>query len=223
MSRNTAVRSFLTGLGVAVLVIACTPENISAPPTAATNASIGPSASKGSQAPPAGGQLAPGSNSGTADSLLPAITRKHELKSAVTVTQVIGIKGGTIKIGQAGLTVVFSPGALLQDTPITVTADAGSLISYEFGPHGTQFHAPVAIEQDMKQTSIDKKIDQANSLYGGYMPLGTGDIVGDSASVSELHHAETSIGIDPLGKPELKTSVFIVWHFSGYILIGARR
>ncbi|MDQ2890136.1 MAG: hypothetical protein M3R65_06215 [Gemmatimonadota bacterium] len=218
MRSKTVVRSFLTGLGIALLATACTPERVSGPQavasTASATASIMASASKA-------GPVASFPPGPASDQLRPAITRKHALKSDITVTQVIGAKGGTIHIGKAGLTVVFSPGALLQKTPITVTANAGSLISYEFGPHGTQFYAPVAIEQDMKQTTIDKKISQANNLFGGYMPNGTSDIVGDSARVTELHKSHTTIGVDYFGKPQMKTSVFIVWHFSGYILISA--
>jgi hypothetical protein len=147
--------------------------------------------------------------------------RQHPLKANVTVTQTIGPNGGQIKIPQAGLTVIFSKGAVQQSTNITVTADAGSLISYEFGPHGTQFLAPVAIEQDMQQTTAGPHPDQ--TLYGGYMPDGVADIVSDSARVSEMHQSLTNAGVDNSGKPQMKQAVFTVWHFSGYILIGARR
>jgi hypothetical protein len=136
---------------------------------------------------------------------------------------VIGPKGGQIKIGEAGLTVVFSKGAVLQNTTITVTADSGSLVSYEFGPHGTQFLAPVAIEQDMQKTTFAGKPDKATTLYGGYLLHGAADIKGDSANVSEFHAAQSSVGIDSFGKKQLKDAVYVVWHFSGYILISTRQ
>jgi hypothetical protein len=151
------------------------------------------------------------------------VTRNHPLSKSITVSGVIGPKGGQIKIGEAGLTVVFSKGAVLQNTTITVTADAGSLVSYEFGPHGTQFLAPVAIEQDMQKTTFGGKPDKAATLYGGYLLHGTSDIVGDSAKVSEFHAAQSSVSTDSFGKKQLKDAVYVVWHFSGYILISGRQ
>jgi hypothetical protein len=151
------------------------------------------------------------------------VTRIHPLTQAITVSGVIGPKGGQIKIGEAGLTVVFSKGAVLQNTTITVTADSGSLVSYEFSPHGTQFLAPVAVEQDMHKTTFDLKKSQTANLYGGYLAHGTTDITGDSAKVSEFHAAQTSVGTDSSGKPQLNDAAYVVWHFSGYILISARQ
>jgi hypothetical protein len=224
MFRNAALRSFLTGLGIAVLATACTPENVAGPQlAAAAPATVGVSASKGGLVGSLVGGLTSTLNTVVSDLLHPAIMRKHSLKHDVTVSRIIGVKGGKIQIGEAGLTIEFAPGALLQDTRITATANAGSTISYEFGPHGTQFHAPVTIEQDMKKTTIDKKVAQADDLFGGYMPNGVSDIVGDSVKVSELHKSDTKVGKDFMGRPELKTSTFTVSHFSGYILISGRR
>lgn len=222
MHYKSAVRTLVVGIGVALLATACTPEGVSAPQSltasAATGVVVAPLASTHPDAVPA-----TAAGSGDAASFQMAVTRKHALKSDITKTQVIGSQGGKIKIDKAGLTVVFSPGALLRDTPITVTANAGTLVSYEFGPHGTQFHAPVNIEQDMKQTTSAKKLRQANTLFGGYMVHGVSDIVGDSVKVTELHKSDTKIGKDSLGRPELKKSTFVVSHFSGYILISTRR
>jgi hypothetical protein len=228
MFRNAGLRSFLTGLGVAGLLVACAPENVSSPA-----ADLSASAAKGAPLGKVlGGALTGvvGAVSQTATGLTavvdgilqPAIGRKKALKTDVTVTKVIGAKGGTISIKQAGLTVTFAPGALLQDTRITATANSGSLVSYDFGPHGTQFHAPVTITQDMRQTVIDRKLEQADSLFGGYMPNGIADISGDSVNVSEVHKSDTKIGTDWLGRKVMTTSSFIVSHFSGYILISGR-
>lgn len=218
MLRRAVVRSFLTGLGVALIATACTPENISAPVALASPAGsiLGPSAAK---APPKDPK---GMASADTGSFQQAIQRKHALKSDITVTQVIGVKGGTLRIPQAGLTIEFAPGALTMNTPITATALAGSLVAYEFGPHGTQFQAPVTITQDMKQTTIDKKASQADSLFGGYMPQGAADINGDSVHVSEMHKSDTKVGKDFFGGKVLKSTSFVVPHFSGYILISGR-
>ena len=243
MGCNTAMRSFLVALGAAIISTGCGSDGISGPRSSGPIGTLGSGTGSDSTTSPAD-TTSPPPDSVTAAALAlasqsppppppaqpappgppqPAITRQHALKKSITVTQTIGPRGGQIKIEQAGLTVVFSKGALPQNTTITVTADAGSLISYEFGPHGTQFQAPVAIEQDMQQTTIGSRTDQAKKLYGGYMPDGISDIAGDSAKVSETHQSLTSLGIDGTGKPQLKQSVFTIWHFSGYILIGARQ
>lgn len=251
MSRLTVFRTFFGGLGVVLLATACGGDNIAGPPpgnpigvsasvsdssaadslTAAALAQAAAAGPSGSTVPgtpttppPPDSSNTPSPPAPAADSTpRPGITRSHPLVSDITVSGVIGPKGGEIKIGEAGLTVVFSKGAVLQNTTITVTADAGSLVSYEFGPHGTQFLAPVAIEQDMHKTTFDIKASQTATLYGGYLAHGTSDITGTSAKVAELHATQTSVGADSSGKPQLKSAVYVVWHFSGYILISGRQ
>jgi hypothetical protein len=156
------------------------------------------------------------------DILYPVVQRKVALAHPITVTRQIGVAGGSISIPEAGLTITFARGALLKSTPITATADSGRAVSYEFGPHGTQFQAPVTIAQDMSFTTLADKTSSASNIQGGYTPHGLGDIVnGLLARVAELLKATTTIVIGSDGKAHLGTSSFIVKHFSGYILIGA--
>ena len=234
MFRTAILRSLITGLGIVVVATACTPENVSGPqgspsaPSAAVTAPAvstpGANASMGLlggilQLP---GALVQTVTQTLSDLLYPVVQRKEALAHPITVTQMIGASGGTIAIDQAGLTITFARGALRGATQITVTADSGKAVSYEFGPHGTQFNAPVTIQQDMSLTTLADKPGSASSIQGGYTPDGLGDIIGGLlARVAELLKATTTIVIGSDGQAHLGTSSFVVKHFSGYILIGA--
>lgn len=210
MSRTRLLRSGLAGLGLAILGIGCAPDGATAPAPADV-----PSMSF-VKSPP----LPVLSSNGKAS--VPIVTRKKALPADITVTQNIDSTGGVIEIKEAGFRVTFSPGAVAQSTPITVTAYAGAYISYGFGPHGLQFMAPVTIEQDMKGTNMKDKVAGIESIHGVYAPDGQADLTPDGrANVSEILGADTRIGIDPVrGKAELKSTKFIIRHFSGYMLMG---
>jgi hypothetical protein len=234
MRRSAILRSLITGLGIAVAATACAPENLSgpqaplSPPSAAITApaatTLTASASTGllGSVLQLSGTLVQTVATPISDLLYPVVQRKQPLSQSITVTRVIGYAGGTITIKDAGLTITFSRGALLSSTPITVTADAGSAVSYQFGPHGIQFYAPVTISQDMSLTTLADKPSAASSIQGGYTANGLSDIVGGLlARVAELLNATTTTVLGADGKIHLGTSSFIIKHFSGYILIGA--
>lgn len=223
MRKSLSLRSLIAGLGMAALAAGCTPENLSAPKaslttpsaTASANAANSPSAS-----PDLLGGLLNTVTTTVSKLLFPVVQRQTALPAPITVTKVIPTSGGTISIPEAGMSITFAPGALLAATPITVTADAGKAISYEFGPHGIQFHAPVTIRQDMSSTTLVNDVSAAARVAGGYTPNGLGDIIGGLlARVAEILKATTSIVIGADGKAHLGTSSFIIKHFSGYILI----
>ena len=155
------------------------------------------------------------------DLLFPVVQRKQALANSITVSRVIGYSGGTIAIDQAGLKITFARGALRSNTLITVTADAGRAVSYEFGPHGIQFYAPVTIQQDMSLTTLADNPGAASGIRGGYTANGLADIInGLLARVAEILDATTTIITGPDGQAHLGTTSFIVKHFSGYILIS---
>ena len=236
MFRTSIVRSAVVGLGLALVATGCTPENLSGPQNALTP----PNAAITAPAVAAPLQATPGANANllggvlnltgtlvqtvvkTVDDLLyPVVQRKQALAHPIRVTHMIGVAGGSIAIPQAGLTITFARGAVLKSTPITVTADSGRAVSYEFGPHGTQFYAPVTIQQDMSLTTLADKPGAAPGIQGGYTANGLQDIVGGLlARVAELLKATTTIVIGRDGKAHLGTSSFIIKHFSGYILIS---
>jgi len=236
MFRTSIVRSTIFGLGVALIATGCTPENVSGPQASLTP----PNAAVSAPAVAAPLATAPGANAnllggvlkltGTVvqtvvqtvnDLLYPVVQRTQPLAHPITVTHTIGTAGGSISIPEAGLTITFARGAVLRSTPITVTADSGKAISYEFGPHGTQFYAPVTIKQDMSLTTLADKPSAASGIHGGYTANGLQDIVGGLlARVAELLDATTTVIIGRDGRAHLGTSSFIIKHFSGYILIS---
>ncbi len=228
MFHSKLVRSLVTGVGIVLLSTACTPENISGPQAPLTTPSAtvaGPNASASVNL--LGGILQlPGSLIQTvtktvSDLLFPVVQRKEALANSITVSRNIGVDGGTIAIDEAGLRITFAPGALRRTTRITVTADSGRAVSYEFGPHGTQFYAPVTIQQDMSVTTLADRPDAAPGIRGGYTANGLADIInGLLARVAEILDATTTIVTGRDGRAHLGTTSFVVKHFSGYILIS---
>ncbi|MEO8621507.1 MAG: hypothetical protein ABI625_10610, partial [bacterium] len=92
----------------------------------------------------------------TVNKLLTAVVgvqRNTPLASSITVTKTIGSAGGTLSIPQAGVTVTVPSGALASNTVITMTARAGSLIAYDFAPHGITFAKPLVFTQSLAGTN----------------------------------------------------------------------
>lgn len=79
--------------------------------------------------------------------------RTTPLAAAVTVSQLVGPDGGTLAIPAAGVTVTVPAGALDRATTITMTARAGSLLAYDFAPHGITFAKPLTLTQSLAGTS----------------------------------------------------------------------
>ncbi len=143
-----------------------------------------------------------------------ALRSHHPLKGAVTVTKSIGPKGGVIKIKKLGVRIYFPKRALSEKTEITVKALGGSVVGFEFGPHGLTFDAPVEI-----------RIDRDSPLLAD-LDLGDDDGDGSAYTLSGL------VGIYFLGDPltgviPLETLpmyvdgdvvVLEISHFSGYAI-----
>jgi hypothetical protein len=231
MFRTSIVRSTIFGLGVALIATGCTPENLSGPQTSLSppNATVtstvaptpGPTASLLGSVVQLTGTVVQTVDQTVSSLLYPVVQRQTALARPITVTQTIGTAGGSIAIPAAGFTIKFARGAVLQSTRITVTADSGKAISYEFGPHGIQFYAPVTITQDMSLTTLVNDPGAASGIRGGYTANGLLDIInGLLAHVAELLKATTTIVIGADGQAHLGTSSFIIKHFSGYILIS---
>jgi hypothetical protein len=138
------------------------------------------------------------------------LTRKVALKKDITVTAVIGANGGVITVPEAGLTLTVPRGAVASNTKFTVTALAGKLVAYEFGPHGTKFPNALQATQDLKVTNF--------SLLDGLLPLRAGyfadrtslDEKNETALVSELLNGVT--------QPLTGKFNFEIKHFSGYVV-----
>jgi len=144
--------------------------------------------------------------------LLPVrgVTRSTPLANDLSVSAVIGAKGGTITIPEAGLTLVVPPGAVKNDTKFTATALAGRLVAYEFEPHGTTFAVPLQFRQDLKKTSLLAALTSP-LLDGAYFTdrdklsdeLGIALVSEVLPATTDLLHAHVSFPIN---------------HFSGYLV-----
>ena len=139
------------------------------------------------------------------------VTRDVPLTAPVSASAQIGVLGGQIAIPEVGLTVTVPAFAVTATTTITVTAVPGSLIAYEFEPHGLTFKAPLAVTQSLAATSADKNGLVPGVLYGGYFPDASSlDQIGGTAAVDEI----LRVSIDRF----LGQATFSVLHFSGYLL-----
>jgi hypothetical protein len=136
------------------------------------------------------------------------LQRTTALAAPITVQQTIGIYGGTLSIPAAGVSVYVPAGAVSRPTLITMTARAGTLVAYDFEPHGIVFNKPLVFTQRLSGTKVS--ILQAPLLKLGY--YSDPSLLGQTtALVSDL------IG----GLINVLTWTFTapIKHFSGYIVL----
>lgn len=221
MSHKLPTRATLAGLALAVLAVGCAPDQLTAPQ--ATAKVVQPSGSL------LGGLL--GTVTGVVGGvvnvvgslLLPAVQRSNALPTDVAVTQTIGVTGGTISIPQAGMKIVFSPGALTQPTSITATANAGGYVAYSFEPHGIQFSAPVVVMQDASYVQTSGLLGGLSSVQGGYMSDGISDLDQSTGTVTVSEQLPTSTSFMYFNGHWTNVTSYTIKHFSGYILTGGRQ
>jgi hypothetical protein len=134
-----------------------------------------------------------------------------------TVSAVIGPDGGSLSLPGSDFTMNIPSGALSAQTTITVVSKAGRHVAYEMLPHGLRFLKPVTAVQGLQNTAA-YGTDAGNAIRTAYLPEGNDNIdVDDVASPSELEAATTYYyGAEPVAE----TQVWIINHFSRYILIS---
>ena len=144
---------------------------------------------------------------GTVNTLLPGAQRNVPLASSISVSKIIGSAGGTLSIPQAGVTVTVPSGALSANTVVTMTARAGSLIAYDFAPHGVIFAKPLVFTQNLSGTNVTS-VTAALLKLGYYSDPSL--LTATGGTVSEL------IG----GNVNLLNWTFTssIMHFSGYMV-----
>lgn len=125
----------------------------------------------------------------------------------------------SLSIGSAGLTLVFPPGAVSEPLHVTIVANAGRLITYEFLPHGVTFNVPVEVRQELRETTAWRNNALTSNFVGGYLARGLADIdaVTGTGALSELFPVVYRHGTGPTaaGAP---VATFQTSHFSGYTL-----
>ena len=143
--------------------------------------------------------------------LVTGAQRTSPLPSSITVTQAIGIAGGTLSLPQAGATIIVPAGALTATTLISMTARVGNVIAYDFAPHGTTFAKPVVFTQTLAGTNVPPLL--VAQLQLGYYADPTA-LTTLGGSVSEFI----------IGSANLVNGTFTsnIVHFSGYMVACGR-
>jgi hypothetical protein len=136
------------------------------------------------------------------------VLRTTPLAAPITVSKTIGRAGGVLSIPAAGVSVVVPAGALNADTKITMTARAGSLLAYDFEPHGVTFNVPLVFTQSLNGTNAGllSPLGLRLGYYSDPSLLGK-----TTAIVSELVTGVTSLLTRTFTAP--------IKHFSGYVVI----
>ena len=139
------------------------------------------------------------------------VQRTTPLASSISVSRTIGADGGTLSIPAAGITVTVPAGAVASNTVFTMTARSGSLIAYDFAPHGITFAQPLVFTQSLSGTNAT--ILNAPQLTLGYY-TDPSLLTALGGLVSEL------IG----GNVNLLSWTFTsnIKHFSGYMMACGR-
>jgi hypothetical protein len=116
------------------------------------------------------------------------VTWDTPITTSQSASAVIGVLGGQIRIPGLGLTVTVPALALTTPTTITVTAVPGSVVAYEFEPHGLQFNVPLVVTQRLSGTSASQQHGVIPGvLYGGYF-----------ADVSEINQLNGTSLVDEI-------------------------
>lgn len=139
------------------------------------------------------------------------VRREHALAKDVTVQAVIGPRGGSLEIPEAGFTLVVPRGAVTSATRFSVTALAGDLLAYEFGPSGSVFPIPLEGTQDMRATNVRKLPRHAELRLGYFVTPSDVDATSHRAAVAQEQTVEVLGGGQRLG--------FQIPHFSGWIIL----
>ena len=140
----------------------------------------------------------------------PGLLRARPLAAAVTRTYTVTNSGGYFALAEAGLHIFVPQGAVGRDTPLTmtVTAPAGDVVAYEFGPHGTLFNKPLILVQDLHVTNWQRK---TAALDVGYFANAADlDVTAKTALVRERMPTYLDVNGSRL--------YWGVDHFSGYMV-----
>ena len=142
------------------------------------------------------------------DTTVTALRWQTPLESDISRSAVIGPAGGSISIGELGFRFTVPAGALSEPTNVTVTAVAGSIVAYEFAPHGLRFDERATFSQELRYTGLTSVLGVL--MRGAYFESRDDLFPDGTAEVSEL--IPTRLDILPLRVR------FPVKHFSGYIV-----
>lgn len=151
------------------------------------------------------------------------LERNKPLDADAVASATIGPNGGAIRLSDAGFTLIVPRGAVASPTNFTVAAVPGSLVAYEFEPHGMTFAVPLVAVQDLRGTSSHGNSVSPLTLFAGYFRnAGEIDNAGSRATIHEAADVDShgnSNGDSQGGEGKKGKSVtFPIFHFSGYLV-----
>jgi hypothetical protein len=120
--------------------------------------------------------------------------------------------------------VTFPVASVPAPTKICLRAEAGTLLTYTFEPHGLQFNRHITVEQNLHGTSAYHTPGIAETLTAGYLSDGVARDV-DADGVAEFAETFQTRVFDDVRLPTKTsptTATFRTTHFSGYALASGR-
>jgi hypothetical protein len=133
--------------------------------------------------------------------------------SQMTQSAVIGPAGGSVSIPN-GVRLIVPKGAVSTNVTFSVTRLPGTIVAYDFQPHGTTFAQPLTVQQPTLGTNLFK-LDPATSIQGAYF-LGTSLLNETTGTAAVAEFEPTFVSADKAWV------TFTVNHFSGYIIATGR-
>lgn len=125
-----------------------------------------------------------------------------------TASAVIGRAGGVLRI-PSGARLVVPAGAVSANVTFRVTQVAGSILAYDFEPHGITFAVPLTLEQPINGTNFDRFTNPV--VRGAYFK-----------DVLQLDQTRLKATVDEFRPTVLSIDKqwirFSIDHFSGYIV-----
>lgn len=126
-----------------------------------------------------------------------------------TASAVIGAKGGMLRL-PSGMRLIVPAGAVASDVKFSVTRLAGSIVAYDFEPHGIKFAVPLVLEQPIDGTNFASWPSNANVRGAYFADRIKLDQARGKAKVSEFRASFLS--------SDKKWIRFSIEHFSGYMV-----
>ena len=153
--------------------------------------------------------------SAVTNTLVSVLHHSKPLARDVVVTAQIGANGGKIRIAETGFELTVPKGAVSRTTTFQVKALAGSLMAYEFEPHGTRFAVPLKFSQQLPGLGLLGLLSQKPEV-GYFANRSQIDQKTGEATVDEF--APTTVVNGLLGR----WAVGDISHFSGYLVSSGR-
>ena len=153
--------------------------------------------------------------SGVANNLVMTVKRSKPLARDIVVTAQIDAKGGRIRVKETGFELTVPKGAVSRMTTFQVKALAGSVLAYEFEPHGTRFAVPLKFSQQLPGLGLLGLLSQKPEV-GYFANRSQIDQKTGQATVDEF--APTTVVNGLLGR----WAVGDISHFSGYLVSSGR-